>query len=233
MKQIIKDDSNIPTEYLKLIKRKRVRKQDINAGYYRNTTGRKLFIELKKKCKFQLFKEKLLDDQGYICCYCNDRVISQGSIVEHLIPISKDKSLLAEYDNLLIACNGGKEEQFLAKNNFGNIEEYPLYCDAHRGNRDLPFTPLDARCEDEFIYFVNGSIYGKTADANNLIDVLNLNCRILQQRRKEAISILFGDNNEIISEDEIIKIKDSICVKNSENMFHKFCFTILSVIESI
>lgn len=47
----------------------------------------------------------LLSEQGYICCYCCQRVDKTNSHIEHLDPQSKtDAELSVEYTNMLASC---------------------------------------------------------------------------------------------------------------------------------
>lgn len=66
-------------------------------------------------------KKSLLKEQGYICCYCGNRIIKDrnSSHIEHLIPKSKkdnagnyvqlNKEKVYDYDNLLASCYGGSK----------------------------------------------------------------------------------------------------------------------------
>jgi phospho-2-dehydro-3-deoxyheptonate aldolase len=44
----------------------------------------------------------LLDEQGYICCYCMSRINCENSKIEHFKPQSKYKELQLDYKNLFI-----------------------------------------------------------------------------------------------------------------------------------
>jgi len=60
--------------------------------------------------KFEKIKEKLIKEQGYICCYCGSRIKEGGNTrIEHLLPKSKEeyKNLTFDYGNLLASCQGG------------------------------------------------------------------------------------------------------------------------------
>jgi uncharacterized protein (TIGR02646 family) len=243
MIQVKKDNLNVPVEYLELIERYHFRKIDFDSGHHTKPkpTGHELFKKIKKKSSiFESFKTKLLKDQGYICCYCNARVFLKNSTVEHLTPISIDKSLLAEYSNLLIACNGGKDDKFNNEvkedteddEDILNVEstqnEYPLFCDAHRKNAPLPFTPLDKDCWSAFNYsIVDGSTSASNTDAQQVIDILNLNCGVLQKNRLEALSILFDDNQVLISYEEMVKIWDNLWKRDRNGMFEPYFFVIV------
>lgn len=231
MIQIKKDNSNIPEDYLNYIKSKQFRRNDLLNGRNRSLTGREIFKAIKKKSEiFAQFKEKLLIDQGYICCYCNNRVELKKSSVEHLITIDSDKSLVAEYENLLIACNGGRDEKFT----FG--DSYPLYCDASRNNQNLDFTPLDIDCWLSFKYSIsNGEISGMNQKAINLIKTLNLDCTTLRSFRLNAFEILFDDDQQLLDLHDLEKIWDCYwekdCNGRHEPYFYPILFCIFSLIQ--
>jgi len=232
MKRIFKNSNDIPVSYLDLIKRKRLTKPDIESGHNKNINGRTLFTSIKKRStEYSKLKLKLLNDQGHICCYCNNRIYLIGSTIEHIIPISKEKSLLAEYSNLLIGCNGGRIER---ANHNGDTDEYPLYCDANREGTLLPFTPLDIDCEAFITYSItDGRIIGMNDNAESLIEILNLDCIIIRSRRLNALSILFDDEDKLISEEELELIWDHLWKRDDKNRYQSFFYAVLFCIYSI
>jgi len=124
----------------------------------------------------------LLEDQGYVCCYCQKR------IPEKLLPKSKiehfkcrhsfpDRQL--EFQNLFIACNG-----------IGNKEEKT--CDTKKGRKAInSFDFMTTKFEDEITYSKIGTISAKNQDIDNEInDVLNLNDDNLIEARKQVLTII-------------------------------------------
>jgi uncharacterized protein (TIGR02646 family) len=225
MIQVKKDDAKIPDEYKEITKSKKVRKIDLDSGCNRQVGGRELFKKLKQKAEFETFKKVLLNDQFHICCYCNARVTLKGSTVEHIIPIGIDKSLLSEYSNLLVACDGGRADKF---NNEDSQNQYPLYCDANRNNSILPFTPLDLVCWSAFDYsIIDGSVSANNnAAAQQMIDILNLDCPVLRRNRLEALKILFDENEELLSYSELEKIWVNLWGK-AEGKYEPYFFAIV------
>ena len=225
MIQIKKNNSDIPNDYLLYIERRHYREQDFIDGHHNGINARDIFNRIKQKQEFSQLKEKLIRDQGYICCYCNANVPLQSSTVEHLVPISINKSLLAEYRNLLISCNGGRVERV---ENRENIEQYPLYCDAHRGNSQLNFTPLHIDCWSAFDYSIaDGSVRGTNQRAQEVLGILNLDCVLLRTNRLEALSILFDDNGDFISDEELEKIWDAFWERDEDGKHEPYFFAII------
>jgi uncharacterized protein (TIGR02646 family) len=57
-------------------------------------------------------RKSLLEDQGYICCYCGKRIENDSKTpIEHLNPKSTYKNRTYDYINLLASCNGGSSHK--------------------------------------------------------------------------------------------------------------------------
>ena len=57
-------------------------------------------------------KQSLLEDQGYICCYCGKRIENDSTTpIEHLNPKSIYKNRTYDYTNLLASCDGGSSHK--------------------------------------------------------------------------------------------------------------------------
>ena len=50
----------------------------------------------------------LLEEQGYICCYCGARVKKETVIKEHFLDKKNNERYTFDYTNLLASCEGGK-----------------------------------------------------------------------------------------------------------------------------
>ena len=65
----------------------------------------------KEGCKnneIDNLRKFLLEEQGYICCYCMSRISCDNSKIEHFKPQSPHRDKQIEYSNLFISCNGGE-----------------------------------------------------------------------------------------------------------------------------
>ena len=51
-------------------------------------------------------RKELLEEQGYICCYCMRRIDINSSHLEHFWPKSRFKNLDMDYQNMLVSCEG-------------------------------------------------------------------------------------------------------------------------------
>jgi uncharacterized protein (TIGR02646 family) len=155
-------------------------------------------------------EKQLIEEQGFICCYCqiglegNSHKYEHSTIVfEHIFPKSIYPARIFDYDNLLLSCDGGKSSGI----DIG-YETRPKWCDYHKNDSLISITPLDADCERYFQYNIIDlgasklKIYLSSEDenANKTIAVLNLNVEQLQNRRGEYIAgIILEQNGDYIS----------------------------------
>ncbi len=156
-------------------------------------------------------KNALLLEQGNICCYCECKISSNNSHIEHLKPKDKDKfpELQLNYDNLLSSC----QKQLL--------KGEPRHCGNSKGNKIISITPLMKNCEDKFIYTEDGYIQHTDNESKDVIEILQLDIDKLNKLREDAINaILFLDideNDEVLSEEEIkILVEDYLETKDGK-----------------
>lgn len=165
------------------------------------------------------FKNDLIKEQNYLCCYCEQKIHIQDSHLEHLIPQDLDKfsTYLFEYNNLLCSCQleieSGK----------------PRHCGNSKGNRIIPITPLMKDCGEKFTYTEDGQIKHTDVDSQNTIKYLQLDIDKLNKLRESAIdSILYLDpiaKDELLSEeDSKIFAQDYLKIKNGQ--YNEFYTTI-------
>jgi len=135
------------------------------------------YDNIPKQAKKDL-RKSLLKEQGYICCYCMQRIDEKNSKIEHYKP-QKYEHLQLDYHNLLASCKGNE-----GKN------ENEQHCDTHKGKREINISPVDKNnnCENFIKYRNNGTIYSDDPNTNNdLKDVLNLNVEILKKNRSSIL----------------------------------------------
>lgn len=139
----------------------------------------------------QRLKESLLEEQGFICCYCQQRIeVDSKTEIEHIITREEcdelnNEALKLEYTNLIASCEGNKPPS-----RHPEINE-SRHCNGFRGNRSLPITPLIPNCEDFFKYNFRGKIKGLNVNAQTTIE--NLNLEILEKSRESKIQGILPD----------------------------------------
>ena len=188
MKYIQKEES--PKDFEIWKEKKKNRRLDL--AKITDLTNAKLdkrWDNLKSKVDiFKLLRESLLKEQGFLCCYCQQRILLELKTVavEHLIARSEDGTLLFEYTNLLASCLGGKKEE--------TEETDTKYCNQGRGQTPLELSPLQKDCETFFDYIEiedtdewQIKVVGLTEKATQVIDLLNLNTPKLRRLRGETL----------------------------------------------
>ena len=125
-------------------------------------------------------RKQLLEEQGYICCYCMSRISCQISKIEHLKPQTRYRVSQIDYNNLFVACLGGEGQK-------GSKQ----FCDTKKAEEELKSVDLLLNIEND-IFYKKGSkdciaIGSSNTDIDNDINtILNLNVASLQKNRREV-----------------------------------------------
>ncbi len=126
----------------------------------------------------------LMQEQGFLCCYCQASVDRENSHVEHFRPkgIQSYAHLQLDYTNLHGSC--GREL----------VKGEPRHCGSRKGSwfdEQLLISPLDAACEDRFKFTGDGRIRPAPGDAAEAavqtIKRLALDLPKLDKRRQEVL----------------------------------------------
>lgn len=166
MRSIVK--VNVPTFY-----EKKTRRLDNWKQYYGNEKRRlKEFI--------------LSNEQQGLCIYCERQIDIHDSHIEHIEPQCNSSSLIFEYTNLVISCNGDHNE-LTEIHHCGHKK-------AENYNGDLFLNPLSTQNLDAYFkYETDENQCISIAPRNNsdlkaeyMINLLNLNCSELQISRKTS-----------------------------------------------
>ena len=175
---------------------------------------------------WEITRLSLADEQGYICCYCGQRITGfQGTQIEHIFPKGTIayKKMQLDYDNNLIAsCDGGKSQRKVNP----SIPSCDLHCDTKKSDNPIPVSPLNPGCDEKFLYDENGDVIGIGSDAEATIEILNLSSPILKNMRKAAIDA-YSLLPNINWKKEYERLKD----KNAKGQYIEFCFVLRSYIE--
>jgi uncharacterized protein (TIGR02646 family) len=127
-------------------------------------------------------RDSLVQEQGYICCYCMQRISpnAEKMKIEHRQAQKKYPKLQLDYQNILASCKG----------NDGGAKHLPRHCDTSKGEKEITINPADKskNCETLIKYKSNGRIYSDDPIIDReLNDILNLNTYKLVHYRKEII----------------------------------------------
>ncbi|NOR44296.1 MAG: TIGR02646 family protein [Candidatus Delongbacteria bacterium] len=181
-----------------------------------NPRWNRLPTELK-----DLLRKRILEEQGYICCYCERNIGLNDFHLEHIKPkgINKYKIYQLDYNNLLCSCQLELEQG------------EPRHCGNSKGSwyvEDQFISPLDEDCEERFIFTVDGSIYPANEQdiiARKTIEKLQLDIDKLRNLRKNAIEPFLDEN---ITEEELeLFVQGYLVDKRLNNdVFNEFYTTI-------
>ncbi len=103
-----------------------------------------------------VIRQKLLEEQHYLCAYCMKRIENNGShtVIEHLTPLSRDKEKSLDYQNMAAVCKGGADV-WIAEG-----EKRILCCDGSKHDEDeLLLSPYNEQMMKEICYYSDGKIY--------------------------------------------------------------------------
>ncbi len=154
-------------------------------------------------------RKSLLEEQGYICCYCMQRIPDKDGRckIEHWKPQGNPKfsNLQLTYTNLLASCLGGE-----------GGPKHIQHCDTHKGDLEIAINPTDPRCESLIKFtrksksenqnFKRSAKYSLSGEITSddpkiekeLNEILNLNLQTLVENRRvtfEVFMSFFKKNN--------------------------------------
>lgn len=163
-----------------------------------------------------IVKQGLMEEQGYICCYCERRLEERDSHIEHLRPQHPYENDQLNYENMLCSC--------LKQLRAGE----PKHCGALKLNwfdENQFVSPLDPGCEIRFEYTEAGEIKPRKDDkaAETTIAKLGLNIDKLIALRHDAIKPF---QDETLTSEELRRFVTGYLQPDSEGRFNPFYTTI-------
>lgn len=166
---------------------------------FKNTNGREAHYkndfssnDSDGETRRRKLRKLLVEEQGYICCYCMKRITLNTSHIEHFWPKRFFNQIDLDYNNMLASCNG----------------DGTILLDEHCGHkkdnwwiRDM-ISPTKAEIEQTFKYTVDGKIHSvqkkpTTNIAQEMITKMGLDSYHLERNRREAI-----EGSEVFDEAE-------------------------------
>lgn len=172
-------------------------------------------------------RQSLLEEQGYICCYCMARIAENKMRIEHWQPQSKNSLLELDYSNLLAACQGGEG---------GSKRQY--HCDKSKGEDEILVHPNEAigmNCETLVKFRRNGIVYSDNEQVDREInDILRLNIQNLVEARAAVLDsfkkVILEKYAGSLNKQKLQKIFDSLCVKK-DGKYNEYCRVALTYLE--
>jgi uncharacterized protein (TIGR02646 family) len=200
---------------------------------FQTLTGEQRWAKFHKK---QNHKNKLqdviLEEQGYICAYCNRRIhkglpeTDEQLRIEHIEPKSTYPDKTFDYYNLVGACYGDQRE------NERTVPPRSLHCDVKKDDNEIPngLFPTNINCETNILY----DIEGMTSSKDNLIDtainnILNLNCVKLVNDRKNVLFPLI----EIETQEEAAIFISAYKEKDDNNQYRPYSGVVINFLKNL
>lgn len=170
------------------------------------------FTPIKEKIRLSL-----LDEQGYLCAYCMNRIDVNSMKIEHWACQHSHPSKQLDYTNLLACCIG--HEGFSPKEQT---------CDTRKGGHNIKFSPAirSHRVNEIIKYDSQGTIISTDVDFNiHLNDNLNLNKMRMKLNRRTVLCQIQHTLSQRLGgrkSTEIQKLIDFYIHKNSIGQFSEY-----------
>jgi uncharacterized protein (TIGR02646 family) len=168
-----------------------------------------------------VIKQRLLEDQGWLCCYTGIALTAATAHIEHLKPQSRcDGHEDIDYENLLAAYPGSNSARV----------PYGAHAKADWYDPTLLVSPLDRRCEQRFRFDFQGRIapaVGADTGARETIARLGLAHDSLTEMRQQAIDEALFPEGRPLSEAQLRRVAAGFCQRDTQReRLPRFCFAI-------
>jgi uncharacterized protein (TIGR02646 family) len=165
----------------------------------------------------QAVKTELMQEQGYLCCYCECRIDADDSHIEHFRPQSRVDVDPLDFGNLLCSCQNQLQKG--VPRHCGNLKGYWFI-------QELLVSPFDPGCESRFAFTGDGGI--KPMDDTDIgaaetIKRLGLDLPKLNAMRASAIEPFL---EESLSADELQQFVSGYLRQDNSGRFGEFWTTI-------
>lgn len=226
---------SVKLDEVSLLKRKETETLDGNILYKEQIRSTRYIPHWKD------LQVQMCQDQGGVCCYCGLKLQfpdTQHYSVEHVLPRSKFPELVGEYKNLLLSCHSSELERAQLKETIHSKKERrnSLHCDEFKDNKELHYSPLQADCALHFSYKLNGEVKGSDKEAEEDIEILNLNCHSLKERRREqmrAYSFLTWNSPEMLDIDSLKAYRQEVEKLDANGNHREFYFVIADLLDQL
>jgi uncharacterized protein (TIGR02646 family) len=164
----------------------------------------------------------LLEEQGHVCCYCEQDIKVGRAHVEHLEPRSLAPGRDVDFKNLLACCEReGPPAQ--------------LHCGHRKGERPLKVHPLLPDCRDFFVFTGNGEVFpvedaSRKQAAEESIRILGLSVSSLVARRRSAITGMAQVLVSLSSREEARRLLAGIDGRDSQGKNTPFASAVLGAL---
>jgi uncharacterized protein (TIGR02646 family) len=124
----------------------------------------------------------LVAEQFFICGYCCGEISEKKAHNEHIRPQTAYPKETLNYNNIIASCNGYRKE--------GETCGHKKHGEYNASTFISPLvSPLAPDCEPHFKYYMSGEIIGLDDNAQQTIDLLNLNSFQLRTARRGILAM--------------------------------------------
>jgi len=162
-------------------------------------------------------KQALMQEQGFICCYCEQRLDPEDCHIEHFQPQSDPSVDPLDFSNMLCSCQNQMQKG--EPRHCGNLK-------ANWFDSVLLISPLDPNCETSFKFTADGYIQARNNQnkaAIITIQKLGLDIPKLRALRREAIEPFL---DESLSPEEFNLFVNKYLSSSPSGKFNPFWSTI-------
>jgi uncharacterized protein (TIGR02646 family) len=162
-------------------------------------------------------KQRLLVDQGGLCCYTGISITETSSHIEHFKPQSRcENNEDVAYANLLAAYPGDNQRRC----------QFGAHAKADWYDHEKLINPMQGSCERRFRFRLDGSIH--PADpiddaAKETIKRLCLGHDLLVEYRRQAIDAILSPRKREPSAKQLKQMAKTYCEKDKEQRYRPFC----------
>lgn len=174
-------------------------------------------------------RKALLEEQGYLCCYCNQGLPNDSRPndslechIEHVVPGRKPEDPLAlVYSNFAMSCSASD------------------HCGNKKGDwyqPDLWVSPYEPSCERRFLYLDDGNVVALSAEdrpAVTTLAKLGLDERRLVAAREAAIQGLIMDSSEVLSGEDLQKLRDGLQKPDRDGRLESFVVALTHALDRL
>lgn len=154
----------------------------------------------------KLLRPSLFDEQHGLCAYCMSKLVlpTEDSLtrvtIEHYMVLSKSRSTVFDYNNLLLVCDGGQHVDS------AEVKRNVVCCDKSRGEADLFIDPQNPEHIKYLHYTDQGIIYYENPQDNNEDKIIhNINIDLQLNGRWDRIK-------NVSKSDTRTELKKSVCL---------------------
>ena len=140
-------------------------------SWKRKNPGKRRYRDLSE-VERQAIRRECVSEQHGLCAFCCTRITASGRDAHnaHLQSQTDFPQHSLDWTNIVASCNNAET------------------CGTRQKQETPSLSPLMPECETELLFYVSGRVEGLTERAQKTIELFQLDCDQLRNKRKKAIS---------------------------------------------